>query len=163
MIKTTVQEHLPAWYFARHGRPLDERLVDKAQVWVHRAERQTKRSAEREFLGRGFEFLYQELSFGGVRLRARLSLRSKEILIDPLAESDLFEELEMLGFPMSPTPKDLILNHELFHLFCPRCPGPVAEIAAHLFCAQILELDYFPGLLDLAEQFSASKLNQRTA
>ena len=162
-MKTSIQEQIPAWYFARHAKYLDERLVDKSRVWVQRAKKQTKRSAEREFLGRGFDVLYRELSFGGVRLRARLSLRDKEVLIDPSAEADLHQELDTLGFPLFPSPKDLVLSHELFHLFCPRCPSSVAEIAAHLYCAEILELDYFPGLLDLADQFPASRLHQRPA
>ena len=35
MIKTSIQEQIPAWYFARQGKPLDERLVDKAQISVY--------------------------------------------------------------------------------------------------------------------------------
>ena len=96
MIKTSIQEQIPAWYFARQGKPLDERLVDKAQIWVQRAKKQTRRSAEREFLGRGFDIIYRELCFGGVRLRARLSIRAKEVLIDSVMAEKARKSVERM-------------------------------------------------------------------
>jgi hypothetical protein len=148
-MKTAIQEQMPAWYFASYGKPLEKRQVDQAFSWVHRAKRVTRRNAEREFEGRGFEVVYQELGFGGVRFRAKLDIRGKTLYIDPGSEADLLFELDALGFPLAPTPKALIMAHELFHLFCPRCPSGIAELAAHLYCADVLDLDYFPGLLDL--------------
>ena len=145
----TIQEQMPAWQFARCRKVLSKQDVDQAYSWVHRAMRQTRRSAEREFQGRGFQIVYSELSFGEVRMRARLNIRSKTLFIDPGSEADLLQEMDSKGFPLSPSPKDLILAHELFHLFCPRCPSQIAELAAHLYCAESLDLDYFPGLLDL--------------
>ena len=153
-MKTAVQEQMPAWYFSRYGKPLEKGQVDLAYMWVYRAQRQTRRCADREFEGRGFEIVYQELSFGGIRLRAKLDLRGKQLIIDPGSEADLLYELDTLGFPLDPSPRDLILAHELFHLFCPRCPSEVAELAAHLYCAEKLNLEYFPGLLDLVEPSS---------
>jgi hypothetical protein len=66
-----------------------------------------------------------------------------------------------MGFPLSPSPREVILAHELFHLFCPKCPAALAEMAAHLYAAEILGLEYFPGLLDVAHRFLES--GQRTA
>jgi hypothetical protein len=152
-MKTSVQEHIPAWYFARYGKPLQKSNVDRAYNWVHKAKKLSRRDPEREFRGRGYEIVYQELGFGGVRLRARLNTVTKELFIDPESEADLFADLDRLGFPMNPSPKRLILTHELFHLFCPRCPVDVEELAAHLFVAEELHLEYFPGLLDLADTF----------
>lgn len=162
-MNTSVQEQMPAWFFSRYGQPLEKSLVDQAKCWVHRAKRVTRRNAEREFQGRGFKICYQDMSFGGVRLRARLSIRTKELFIDPGSEADLFQELDALGFPLSPSPKALILSHELFHLFCPRCPGKVAELAAHLYVADVLGLEYFPGLLDLVEERQLSVARAITA
>lgn len=150
----TVQEQLPAWYFARYGRAPHKVEVDQAMDWVHKALRMTKRNPEREFEGRGFTMQVADLSWGGsVRLRARLNLRSKELILDPQAEADLHGELEMMGFPLSPSPREVILAHELFHLFCPKCPAALTEMAAHLYAAQLLDLSYFPGLLDIAHRF----------
>lgn len=158
----TVQEQLPAWYFARYGRPPHKADVDAAEDWVAKALRMTRRSSEREFEGRGFVIRVADLSWpqlGGpkVRLRARLNLRSKELLLDPQAEADLHGELEMMGFPLSPSPREVILAHELFHMFCPKCPSVLAELAAHLYAAEVLQLDYFPGLLDIADRFESLK------
>ena len=147
-MKTSVEEQLPAWYFARTGRVLQKREVDQACCWVQRARRLTRRTAEREFEGRGFQIVYQELSFAGVTIRAKLNLRSRQVFLDPTAEADLLHQLDRRGFPLDPAPKHLLLTHELFHLFCPRCPASIAELAAHLYCAEILQLAYFPGLLD---------------
>lgn len=155
-MRTTIQEQMPAWYFARYRRPLVNRDLDQALCWAERACRQLRRSAEREFEGRGIEIAFQDLTFGGVRVRARLNLKAGKVYIDPAAEADLFQELDRLGFPLSPSPKQLILTHELFHLFCPRCPSALEELAAHLFCASVLELDYFPGLLDLGWSYPQS-------
>lgn len=149
-MNTTVEEQLPAWYFARYGRVPEKREVDLACCWVQRARRFTRRNAEREFEGRGFRVVYQELSVAGVWVRAKLNLRAKKVFVDPGAEADLLHQMDLLGFPLAPAPKHLILTHELFHLFCPRCPGAIAEMAAHLYCAEVLELSYFPGLLDLS-------------
>lgn len=154
----TVQEQLPAWYFARYGRPPYKADVDTAEDWVAKALRMTRRSVEREFEGRGFTVRVADLSWpqlGGqrVRLRAKLNVRDKELLLDPQAEADLHGELEMMGFPVSPSPREVILAHELFHLFCPKCPSALSELAAHLYAAEVLKLDYFPGLLDIAERF----------
>jgi hypothetical protein len=180
----TVQEQLPAWYFARYGRPPHKVDVDCAQDWVHRALRSTKRSVEREFEGRGYVVRVADLSwpragvsalgFGyppartagptafreaaPVRLRAKLNMRSKELILDPQAEADLHGELEMMGFPLSPSPREVIMAHELFHLFCPKCPAALAELAAHLYAAEVLGLDYFPGLLDIADRFQEHAL-----
>jgi len=162
-MKTAVIEQMPAWYYARTGRYVTESQVDEALCWVEKAKKQTRRPAEREFEGRGFQVLYQPLGLGGVRLRARLCLRSKQLLIDPESEADLFQELDALDFPLDPSPKALILSHELFHLFCPACPGQTAELAAHLFCAELLELDYFPGLLDLVEPGTSLARHAQTA
>lgn len=148
-MNTAIQEQMPAWYFAFYGKPLQKRFVDTAYNWVYKARRLTRRDIEREFQGRGFRVNYQSLSFAGVRMRARLNLRGKELFIDPDAEADLFGELDRYGLPTIPSPKELILAHELFHLLCPRCPSEVAELAAHLYCAETFGLDYFPGLLDL--------------
>lgn len=155
-----VQEQMPAWYFSSYGKPLSKQQVDLAYSWVQRAKRQTRRQAEREFQGRGFQIVYSELSFGEVRVRARLNIRTKTLYIDPGSEADLLQEMDLLGFPLSPSPKDLILTHELFHLFCPRCPADVTELAAHLFCAEMLELEYFPGLLDTASVRSVLAVSQ---
>jgi hypothetical protein len=151
----TVQEQLPAWYFARYGKPPHKVDVDRAQDWVHKAMRQTRRPVEREFEGRGFQIRTADLSWpaGRVRMRARLNLRQKELVLDCHGEADLHQELEMLGFPLSPSPREVILAHELFHLFCPKCPADLAEMAAHLYAAEVLSLPYFPGLLDVAERF----------
>lgn len=149
-MKTSVQEQMPAWYFSRYGKPLEKQQVDLALMWVHKALRQTRRNAEREFEGRGFQVIYRELGFGGVRIRARLDVTGKALYIDPGSEADLLDEMDIMGFPLFPSPKAVIMAHELFHLFCPRCPASVAELAAHLYCAEKLHLDYFPGLLDLA-------------
>lgn len=148
-MKTTVLEQMPAWHFGRYRRTLQMRQVDLAFSWVVRAIRQTRRLPEREFQGRGYKIVYSELSFGGTKVRARLSSRTKELFIDPESEADLFYELDALGLPLNPSPKALVLTHELFHLFCPRCPSDVAELAAHLYCVELLGLDYFPGILDL--------------
>ncbi len=162
----SVQEQIPAWHLARYGRFPHKVDVDTAYDWVGRALRSTRRSVEREFEGRGFTVTVADLSWPGwdggrgVRLRARLSLRSKELLLDPQAENDMFKELVGLGFPTVPSPREVILAHELFHLFCPKCPAPLAELAAHLYAAEVLELPYFPGLLDIADRFVSS---QRTA
>lgn len=153
-----VQEQVPAWHFARYGKPLQMVDLSRAGPWVHRAMRQTKRSVEREFLGRGFAIGVADLSFGKVRYRARLNIHRKLLVLDSLGEADLHQEMEMLGFPTSPTARDLIMAHELFHLFCPRCPTKLAELAAHLYCAEVLELNYFPGILDIADQFSSPAL-----
>lgn len=146
---TTIQEQMPAWYFACYGKPLVDHDVSQALCWVERARRQLRRSVEREFEGRGFEIVFQELTFAGVRVRAQLNLKARKIFIDPGAEADLFQELDRQGFPLDPAPKQLILTHELFHLFCPRCPAGLEELSAHLFTAAVLGLDYFPGILDL--------------
>lgn len=151
----TVQEQLPAWYFARYGKPPYKVDVDRAEDWVQKALRQSRRSVEREFEGRGFVIKVGDLSWpaGRVRLRARLNLRQKELHLDSRAEADLHGELERMGFPVSPSPREVLLAHELFHLFCPKCPSALAEMAAHLYAAELLGLDYFPGLLDLADRF----------
>ena len=162
----SVQEQLPAWYFARHGRFPNKVDVDAAADWVGKALRSTRRSMEREFEGRGFAIRTADLSWpawsGGraVRLRAKLSLRGKELLIDPKAESDMQSELLSLGFPTDPAPREVILAHELFHLFCPKCPATLAEMAAHLYAAEVLNLTYFPGLLDIADLYAQ---DQRSA
>lgn len=148
-----VQEQIPAWHYSRYGKPLQKVDLDRAAPWVHRAVKQTKRRVEKEFEGRGYAICVSELSFGNVRYRARLNTYRKLVILDTLAEADLHQEMESLGFPTSPTPREVILAHELFHLFCPRCPNKLAELAAHLYCAQVLELDYFPGILDIAEVF----------
>ncbi len=158
----TVQEQLPAWYFARYGRPSNKVDVDAAEDWALKAVRMTKRSIEREFQGRGFVVRVADLTWPqgrgvSVRLRARLNLRNKELILDPQAEADLHGELEMMGFPLSPSPREVIMAHELFHLFCPKCPAPLAEMAAHLYAAEALKLDYFPGLLDIADRFSSAE------
>lgn len=142
---------MPAWHFARYGKPLAKQQVDLACNWVQKALRQTKRSAEREFEGRGFEFIFQELGSGDLRIRARLNIRQKKVFIDPGSEADILQELDALGFPFASSPKALLLTHELFHLFCPKCPQAIAELAAHAYCAEVLDLDYFPGLLDTAD------------
>lgn len=158
----TVQEQLPAWYFARYGRPPHKVEVDQAADWVHRALRMTKRHPEREFEGRGFTIRVADLSWGAsVRLRAKLNLRSKELIFDPQAEADLHGELEMMGFPLSPSPREVIMAHELFHLFCPKCPATLTEMAAHMYAAELLSLSYFPGLLDIAHRFQDA--GKRTA
>ena len=154
-MKTSIQEQMPAWYFARYGKPLQKCDVDRACNWAHRAKKLSRRDPEREFHGRGYQVVYQELGFGGIRLRARLNTRTKQLFLDPESEADLFADLDKLGFPLNPSPKRLILTHELFHLFCPRCPVEVEELAAHLFVADELELDYFPGILDIAGAYSA--------
>ena len=158
----TVQEQLPAWYFARYGRCPNKVDVDQAEDWVQKAIRLTKRQPEREFEGRGIIVRTADLSWGGkVRLRAKLNLRSKELILDPHAEADLHFELEMMGFPVSPAPREVIMAHELFHLFCPKCPATLSEMAAHLYAAELLGLDYFPGLLDVARRFQDA--GQQTA
>jgi hypothetical protein len=162
-MKTSILEQMPAWHFARTGRPLEKKQVDQAVCWVERAKRQTRRPAERELEGRGFEVLYQPLGIGGLRLRAKLNLRTKQLFIDPESEADLFQELDALGFPLDPSPKALILTHELFHLFCPRCPSAIAELAAHLYSAEVLGLEYFPGLLDLVHSDTAYAAQMQTA
>lgn len=159
-----VQEQLPGWYFARYGRPPHKIDVDRAEDWVQKAVRMTRRPVEREFEGRGYAVRAADLSWPGsnsIRLRARLNLRAKELVLDPRAEADLHETLETMGFPLSPSPREVILAHELFHLFCPKCPAALAEMAAHLYAAEILGLEYFPGLLDVAHRFLES--GQRTA
>jgi hypothetical protein len=148
-MNTTVEEQIPAWYFARYGRAPEKREIDLACNWVHMARRQTRRNAEREFRGRGYSLNYQELTFGGTRVRAKLDVRNRTVFIDPGSEAELLGQMDLFGFPLSPAPKHLILAHELFHLFCPRCPAQLAELAAHLYCAEVLQLNYFPGLLDL--------------
>lgn len=153
-MNTVIQEQIPAWYFASYGKPLEKRQVDLANSWVRKAVRQTRRQAEREFIGRGFSIVYKELGVAGVHLRARLNIRAKELSIDPNAEVDLFQNLDTLGLPLSPTPKELIVTHELFHLFCHRCPTDIAELAAHLYCVELLQLDYFPGMVDFAARFA---------
>ena len=156
-----ILEQLPAWYFARYRRSPSKADIDRAQDQMQRAVRLTRRSVEREFEGRGFVIRESDLSWplgggqGVVRLRAKLNLRSKELILDPQAEADLQNDLEALGFPLHPAPRQVILAHELFHLFCPKCPADLAEMAAHLYAAEILELPYFPGLLDISEQFSS--------
>ena len=157
----SVQEQIPAWYLTRYGRFPHKVDVDSAYDWVGRALRSTRRSVEREFEGRGYTVAIADLSWPGwnggrgVRLRARLSLRSKELLLDPRAENEMFEELVSLGFPTTPSPREVILAHELFHLFCPKCPSELAELAAHLYATEVLELPYFPGLLDIADRFAS--------
>ena len=157
----SVQEQLPAWYLARHGRFPNKVDVDAAFDWAGKALRSTRRSMEREFEGRGFTVREADLRWpawsGGraVRLRAKLSIRGKELLIDPRAEEDMRAELVGLGFPTKPEPREVILAHELFHLFCPKCPAALAEMAAHLYAAEVLELPYFPGLLDIADLYIA--------
>lgn len=150
-MKTSVQEQMPAWYFARRGKPLQKRDVERAYTWVHKARKLSRRDPEREFKGRGYEIVFQELGFGGVKLRARLNTTTKQLFLDPGSEADLFADLDRLGFPLEPSPIRLILTHELFHLFCPRCPADIEELAAHLFVAEELELEYFPGILDLPD------------
>lgn len=163
----SVQEQLPAWYLARNGRFPHKVDVDSAFDWAGRALRSTRRSMEREFEGRGFVIREADLSWpawsggGGVRLRAKLSVRGKEVLIDPKGEEQMRGELLSLGFPLEPGPRQVILAHELFHLFCPKCPATLAEMAAHLYAAEVLELSYFPGLLDIAELYSKSGLQER--
>ena len=150
----TVQEQLPAWYFARYGRPPHKVQVDQAEDWVQKAIRMTKRHPEREFEGRGFIVRTADLSWGAkVRLRAKLNLRGQELILDSQAEADLHGELELMGFPISPSPREVIMAHELFHLFCPKCPAALAEMAAHLYAAELLGLSYFPGLLDVTRRF----------
>jgi hypothetical protein len=161
-----VLEQLPAWYFARYGRPPCKEEIDSAQDWVEKALRQSKRSVEREFEGRGFSIRVADLSWPqaggrGARLRARLNLRGKELILDPQAEADLHGELEMMGFPVSPAPREVIMAHELFHLFCPKCPASLAELAAHLYASELLGLSYFPGLLDISDRFHGKE--QRSA
>lgn len=151
-MNTAVQEQMPAWYFSRYGRALEKQQVDLAWMWVHKAKRKTRRRAEREFHGRGFRIVYQELGFGKIRVRAKLDIMGKTLYIDPGSEADLLYEMDAMGFPLDPSPKAIIMAHELFHLFCPRCPVAVAELAAHLYCAEKLGLKYFPGLLDLVEE-----------
>lgn len=154
-MRVPVQEQLPAWYFARYGRPPHKADVDAAEDWALRAKRQTRRSVERELEGRGIRITVADLSWQGrVVLRARLNLRSKELCLDLHAEAELHQQLEALGFPLSPSPREVLLAHELFHLFCPKCPARLAEMAAHLYAAEVLDLPYFPGLLDLAERFA---------
>lgn len=154
----TVQEQLPAWYFARYGRPPHKADVDRAEDWVQKALRMTKRNVYREFEGRGFSVRVADLSWPlgngrWARLRGKLNLRSKELILDPQAEADLHGELELMGFPLSPSPREVIMAHELFHLFCPKCPTPLAELAAHLYASELLNLAYFPGLLDISDRF----------
>lgn len=166
----TVQEQLPAWYFARFGRSPYKADVERAYDWAQKAVRLTKRPVEREFEGRGFTIQVGDLSWpqaGGrgyaVRLRAKLNLRTKELVLDPQAEADLHYDLECMGFPVSPSPREVIMAHELFHLFCPKCPSPLAEMAAHLYASEQLGLCYFPGLLDIKDRFASVEGVQRTA
>lgn len=154
----SVQEQIPAWYFACYGRPPHKVDIDRAQDWVQKALRMTRRPAVRELEGRGFSVRTGDLSWprpggGVIRLRAKLNLRGKELIVDPQAEVDLQQSLERMGFPVSPSPREVILAHELFHLFCPKCPSALAELSAHLYAAELLSLPYFPGLLDICERF----------
>lgn len=154
-MNVSVQEQLPAWYYARYRRAPAKVDISRAMDWAEKAIRQTRRSPERELEGRGFIIRTADLSWplaeGTVRLRARLNLRSKEVMLDSLAEADLHQCLELLGFPVAPPPRDIILAHELFHLFCPRCPANLSEMAAHLYAAKLLNLVYFPGILDATD------------
>ena len=145
-----VLDQIPAWYHARYRRTLTKVDVDRACTWVRRALGKTRRRSERELSGRGFDIRIQELSFAGVVLRAKLDTYRKELLIDSNAEADLHEAMESLGFPVYPSARALILAHEVFHLFCPRCPDDIAEMAAHLYVSECLGLDYYPGILDLS-------------
>lgn len=158
-----ILEQLPAWYYARYGHPPRKVDVDSALNWADRALRQIRRPAQREFEGRGFTIRVTDLSWptpmASGRIRARLNLRLKELLIDSLAEADIHQSLEHLGFPLSPSPLELMLTHELFHLFCPRCPVALAELSAHLFTGRALGLEYFPGLIDIVESFPQKQIH----
>ncbi len=149
-MELSVLEQVPAWYFARHRGPLQRTALDTARNWARRAVRTTRRRPEVEFKGRGFLIEMADLSFGRARVRARLQTHGRKLFIDLNAEADLHQELVRLGLPLHPAPRDLIVTHELFHLLCPRCPSNISEMAAHLFVAELLELPYFPGLLDVA-------------
>lgn len=145
-----VLDQIPVWYHARYRGSLTKVHVDQACAWARRALRQTRRRSERELCGRGFVIRVQELCFAGVVLRAKLDTHRKELLIDPNAEADLHEAMERLGFPVHPSARALILAHEVFHLFCPKCPEEIAEMAAHLYVSECLGLEYFPGILDIS-------------
>ncbi len=149
-MKVTILEQLPAWHFARHRTPLRKVEVERATDWAQKAQRATRREPEAELLGRGIKLSVQSLSFGSVKFRARLNLRHQELVVDAQAEADLHEEMLRLGFPVHPSARELILAHELFHVLCPRCPSDLAEMAAHLYAALVLDLDYYPGILDVA-------------
>ncbi len=80
----------------------------------------------------------------GVRMRAQLDLNARRLTIFAGA----LDELQTEQRPRKVLER-VILSHEVFHLLCPNCPGPVQDAAAHWFAALVTGLPEFPGFWDL--------------
>jgi len=90
----------------------------------------------------------RRLSVPGALVRARVDLGERLVLLDPQGLEDLEGRLTARGWKVQA--RALALAHELFHVLDPRCPAPLAELAAHLFAAALLGLEGFPEELDRA-------------
>lgn len=86
--------------------------------------------------------------FGGLILRATIDLEAREALVYGEAVAQAEKALAQAGLSLPCPPAELFLAHEAFHLLAPHCPSRHAELAAHLFCTQVLGLAFFAGLLD---------------
>ncbi len=120
------------------------RALEEAQ----RALAGVTRGPEEELEVRGFRVRIHPLSVPGALVRARVDLDQRRVLLDPQGLEDLEGRLRGRGWKVPA--RTLALAHELFHVLDPRCPGPLAELAAHLFAGALLDLEGYPGELDEA-------------
>ncbi|MBI3929913.1 MAG: DUF4127 family protein [Armatimonadetes bacterium] len=133
---------------ARRGRSSRGEPLGRARWRARAALARVRGPAAEEFRRRGFELVPCDLRVGPVSVRARLELDRRRVLFDPASLAELREAMRWAGLDRPADPLDLVLAHELFHLFDPGCPDELAEAAAHMFATELLGLDYFAGTLD---------------
>jgi len=111
--------------------------------------KQVNSSPEEELLRLGYQIRSQALGVPGALVRARVLPWKGLVLLDPEGVADLSRRLECRG--LAGQARERILAHELFHVLAPACPESLAELAAHLFAGGLLNLQDFPGAIDLPD------------
>ncbi len=138
---------LEAWLRARAGRRAGD--PSRAWAWARQALAQVGSPPEEELFRRGYRIRLETLSVPGALVRGRVLIEQRLVLLDPEGLEDLSERLRRRG--LSGEARERILAHELFHVLEPECPEDLAELSAHLFAGRLLNLEEFPGALDLED------------
>ena len=95
-------------------------------------------------------------TFGTATVRAWYDERTSRVVVFSSSLDAVLRALRLCGSGVGETQvRDAIAAHEAFHALHPRCPGRLAEMAAHLFAGSVSGLGRFAGVIDVVHALSA--------
>lgn len=145
-----IEEQVATWLELFH-RTLDPQRLGTANGRAMRAvEALAGVPPEKWLETRGFTVVESRApsTFGTATVRAWCDEARAEVVLFQAPMASLCRILAPCGL-LPPVIRSCIVAHEAFHVADPRCPTPIAELAAHLFAGTVSSLGCFGGALDV--------------